>query len=130
MLVVLMLVLNCSRLAKVAACSGNFSLSCHYVELIGTHTLQASCGAPNTFTQFSTLDLDEHIFNIGGGLRCRSIGNFSASCRDETVTDTYQNFRYYLNAQCNTDYNIYIPASLNLDDCVTNNNGKLGWACV
>ena len=107
-------------------CTGSFTGSCSNIQLLDSTTLQASCSIDYDSESDSQLNLDEHISNQNGTLVCTSgQGSFSLSCTGVTLLGMSQ-----LSAQCRDMSSFVQSASLDLDVCVQNSNGKLSWACI
>eukprot|EP00250_Pteridium_aquilinum_P034723 c8003_g1_i1 orf=406-810(-) len=125
-LLLVLLLISSSAGSVVTLCSGNFSMTCSSVQLVGTSSLQALCGDGLGGFATSSLDLDGHITNSDGSLECTSgDGNFSASCQSMSFASIDA-----LYADCFDAYGNLYQTSVNLDECVQNTNGELAWACL
>ncbi len=96
----------------------SFSMTSQDIQLEGT-TLVATCQTMDGDWSSSVLDLNEGIANIDGVLKWQWNGNFAASSKNLCLDGNW------LKCQSRTMSGEWVDAQINLDECVTNNNGNL-----
>jgi hypothetical protein len=102
----------------------NFSYSCQNVSVIyisnGSYAqLSADCQNTNGQWIHSNMDLNACIGNSESNLQFRHGGNFQASCQGDWI-----NSRSF-GASCRNSSGYYNPASIDLNQGISNNNGYL-----
>jgi hypothetical protein len=102
----------------------NFSYSCQHLSLSWINNssyaqLSADCQNTNGQWIHSNMDLNACIENSESNLLFRHGGNFQASCQGDWITSRS------LGASCRNSSGFYNPASIDLNQGVSNNNGYL-----
>lgn len=95
--------------------------SCKNLSLQGSPqgpALRAECKKNNETYHISQISLDPLIGNKNGALRWNS-SNFSHTCRNLSLDGTR------LKAECMDWYRKFVPAEINLNDNIMNDNGSL-----
>jgi hypothetical protein len=100
----------------------NFAASCAAEGLSGT-ILSASCATDSGDSNPTTINLNDNIANSNGQLLCnQGGGDYSASCSNEGLSGGHT-----LTANCKNTAGDLIQTSVDLDNCISNNNGVLSW---
>lgn len=114
-------IINCA--VDIEYCWGDVSTTCSN-ETLALSILTASCADDSGLYASTSLDLDKHVRNYNGELRCSTSGSYSDTCSNTTLSDGH-----VLNSFCYNEASELTESSLDLDCCVTNNGGSLSWAC-
>jgi len=103
-----------------AALSG-FANTCESISFVGPTTLQAECLNESGNTVFTSINLDSCVGNNNGGLVCSGGGNFANSCQGSSLRGSTD-----LVSSCRNEAGDFESTSIDLNNCLTNNNGQLG----
>ena len=98
--------------------SGNYSASCSNTSLSGS-TLSSSCYNVSGQAEATSLDLDTCITNNDGIAAFQTNGGYAGSCNGCTLSGST------MSCQCYDFYGVPRPTSINVNNHVSNCNGKL-----
>ena len=101
--------------------AGDFSFTCKAIKING-NMLTAICRTKAQLPNPTSINLDTCIDNLDGKL-VWSGRNFSQTCANIKLDDTGNNI--LLNANCKKRNGALIPASINLDQRIDNQDGRL-----
>ncbi|KAB5589445.1 hypothetical protein CTheo_7113 [Ceratobasidium theobromae] len=110
--------------ASLVAVSGvqaanNFGTTCNSITMTSNNVLRASCRKVNGSYSTSTLDLNRCVVNNSGNLGCQSNGNYAYSCNYCGLVGSGSTT---MSCQCSPGGHY---TTLNLNNCVGNNDGSL-----
>ncbi|KIM66722.1 hypothetical protein SCLCIDRAFT_75972, partial [Scleroderma citrinum Foug A] len=95
-----------------------FAYTCNSSSLSGT-MLTAYCQLKDGSYGWSSLDLNSCLVNTNGILYCSQNGDYGATCSSCSLSGTV------LGCTCQDSQQAGQSASIDLNSCVTNNNGVL-----
>ncbi|KAH7910391.1 Cyanovirin-N [Hygrophoropsis aurantiaca] len=98
----------------------DFSASCSDWYMDGT-VLYASCNAADGVATNTAVDLTDCLTNTNGSLACAAVGDYSDSCTDCAI----ESGTSYLLCDCQNGSGGDPASILDLNSCLSNNNGSL-----
>lgn len=108
--------------------AGDFSSSCKNIHLSGS-TLKASCqkAVGGVWAGESSINLNDHIGNRNGALIWDK-KNFDDHCENKSLAGPDKPSyppKLFLKARCRNDNKVYVSAEINLNERISNIDGKL-----
>ncbi|KAH7909425.1 Cyanovirin-N [Hygrophoropsis aurantiaca] len=98
--------------------AGGFASSCSNYGVSGGE-LYGTCRRDDGSTGSTEINLNGCLVNSNGQVGCRKGGDYAATCSDCSFSGTTYT------CECTNDDHKPVRSSVNLNDCITNDNGNL-----